>query len=149
MLSIADLHKKYLEAANQKDLSPLREFLDSDFTYTTSGGETARGVEAGIAENQKYLDAFPDVQLEITNQYTPSDNVSVIEFTARGTHEGELEGIKPTGKKIEMMVCTIVEGRDGKIYKEREYFDNLALLQQLGAMEAPAKTQYGQAAGSQ
>jgi ketosteroid isomerase-like protein len=33
---------------------------------------------------------------------------------------------------VTIPVCNIVEFRDGKVYAEREYFDTLFLMQQLG-----------------
>ncbi len=30
------------------------------------------------------------------------------------------------------MACNVVEARDGKIHRERDYFDTLSLMQQLG-----------------
>jgi predicted ester cyclase len=60
----------------------------------------------------------------------------VIEFTASGTQTGELSGIPPTGRSVSADVCNVVEVRDGKIYREREYYDVMGLMQQLGV--APA-----------
>jgi ketosteroid isomerase-like protein len=57
-------------------------------------------------------------------------------FAARGTHTGPLGPIPATGKSAEVVVCDIVEIRDGKIYREREYYDQLTMMQQLGVMPA-------------
>lgn len=83
-----------------------------------------------------YAGAFPDGKLEIKSIFAQG-NSAVAEFVARGTHGGELMGIAPTGKSIEINVCNVVELRDGKVYREREYMDLLTLLSQLGVTEIP------------
>ena len=46
--------------------------------------------------------------------------------------KNELMGFAPTGRKVTVPICDVIEVRDGKVYAEREYFD----MQQLGV--APA-----------
>ena len=77
--------------------------------------------------------AFPDLKLAITSQYTEGD-VSIVEFTATGTHEAELEGIPATGKSVTVKVADVVTVRDGKVLGEREYYDQLGMMQQLGVI---------------
>jgi len=93
------------------------------------------GADAGIAVAETYTNAFPDLDFEIRRQYSPSDDVAIMEFTGRGTHHGELEGIAPTGKRVEVVVCNVVETRDGKVHREREYYDALTMMRQLGVID--------------
>jgi Predicted ester cyclase len=90
------------------------------------------GVIVGVS--QMYLDAFPDLTFEIRNRYGCGENVSVLEFTAQGTHQGELQGIPPAGRAANVLVSDIIELRDGKTVSEREYFDSMSMLQQLGVV---------------
>jgi ketosteroid isomerase-like protein len=41
--------------------------------------------------------------------------------------------VPPTGRSLAVLACDVIEIRDGKIYREREYMDTLSILQQLGA----------------
>ena len=43
-----------------------------------------------------------------------------------------LMGLAPTGRKVAIPVCNVIEVRDGKVYAEREYFDSANLMAQLG-----------------
>lgn len=52
-----------------------------------------------------------------------------------GTHQGEFQGMAPTGKVIEFYAFTIYGIRDGKIAYEWTMTDSLSLMQQL---EAPS-----------
>ena len=61
--------------------------------------------------------------------------MAVLECVNRGTHEAELEGIAGTGRRIAVPYCNIIETKDGKIVRERDYWDNLSLLRQLGVID--------------
>ena len=43
--------------------------------------------------------AFPDARMTVEQQFAEGDPVAT-RWTARGTHEGELIGIQPTGKQV-------------------------------------------------
>lgn len=123
--------QQYMDAIPRRDFGKIRQLLHPKYTYTGSDGERHEGVEAGISIVEMYTNAFPDMNLDVRQMYSAGDIV-VIEFVARGTHRGELMGILPTNRKVAVPVCNITEIRDGKIYAEREYFDNAFLMQQLG-----------------
>lgn len=133
----AAIGRDYLESWNRRDFDHWRELLHPQYSYIGGDGVRQEGPEAGMAIGQMYAAAFPDGKLEIRSIHV-SGNTAVVEFTARGTHQGEMMGIAPTGRKIEIPVCTILDIRDGKIGAEREYMDMAHMMQQLGVMPAPA-----------
>ena len=51
-----------------------------------------------------------------------------------GTHEGQLMGIPPTGREVEIHVIDIVRLEDGRIVEHWNIVDRLGLLQQPGAI---------------
>ena len=55
-------------------------------------------------------------------------------FVVRGTHRGELMGIRPTGKPVNLPGLTILRFRAGKCIERWSQADFLGLLQQLGAV---------------
>jgi steroid delta-isomerase-like uncharacterized protein len=127
------LQREMFETVEKRDLGRLRDLYHPDYTYTGSDGVERGGAETGAAVAQTYLTAFPDLSFEIRHQYE-SGGVAVMELTARGTHRAQLEDIPPTGRAVEAAVCNVIEARDGKIYREREYFDRLLIMQQLGVL---------------
>ena len=129
--------REYLEAWNRRDWETFRGVLHPEYTYTGGDGEKQQGPEAGLAVGQMFANAFTDGKIEI-RKISVAGDVAVVEFTARGTHDGDLMGIAPTGRRMELSVCTVLEVRDGKIHTEREYMDMLHLMQQLGVAPAPA-----------
>ena len=76
--------------------------------------------------------AFPDVHIEAEHLVADDENVAVA-YTLTGTHEGEFQGIAPTGRKIEVRGLQIGRFEDGKIAERWGSSDELGILQQLDA----------------
>jgi steroid delta-isomerase-like uncharacterized protein len=98
--------------------------------------EDIRGVEAIKQFISIFLDAFPDLSITVEDEVSEGDKV-VTRWTGRGTHQGELMSIPPTGRRVEVMAIVISYIRDGRIVEEWEILDNLGMLQQLGAIPRP------------
>ena len=58
-------------------------------------------------------------------------------MVVRGTHHGTLMGIAPTGKSVTLSGIAITRISNGKVAELREEFDQLGMLQQLGAIPTP------------
>ena len=63
-----------------------------------------------------------------------------IRWTPRGTHEGELFGIAPTGKQATVSGITIDRYENGLIIESWTNWDTLGLLQQIGAIPVALQT---------
>lgn len=144
MPQASDVQRQLLDAWNRRDWTTYRSFLHSEYTYIGADGKELVGPETGVRIGQKYAAAFPDGKAEITSLIVSGDT-AVCEFTCRGTHGGELEGIAATGRPVEIRVVNIVELEDGKVRQEREYTDAMTIMAQIGALPA---TGSGAAAGS-
>lgn len=94
----------------------------------------------GIAEAKEYygalLGAFSDIEFVVEDAFGQGDKLAK-RWVFRGTHTGELNGIPATGKRIVLVGTTLARMTDGKIAEERDYADDLGLLQQLGAVTLP------------
>jgi steroid delta-isomerase-like uncharacterized protein len=94
---------------------------------------------AGLRERVAgYRSAFPDLTITIEEQIIEGDRV-VTRWTGRGTHEGELFGIAATGKQATVSGITIDRIAGGRIVESWTSWDTLGLLQQLGAVQEPAR----------
>jgi steroid delta-isomerase-like uncharacterized protein len=133
MADAAALALEMVEKVNTRDLEGFRELLHPDYTYQGADGVEQKGADVGVAVVETFTTAFPDLKLTITQQHTDGD-VSVIEMTATGTHQAELEGIPATGKSVSVNVVDVITTRDGKVVGEREYYDQLGMMQQLGVI---------------
>jgi steroid delta-isomerase-like uncharacterized protein len=83
-----------------------------------------------------FREAYPDMKFTIEDQIAEGDKV-VTRVTVRGTHQGEVFGIPPTGKPFEISGTSIWEVKHGLLIQEWVNWDSLGLLRQLGVMEAP------------
>jgi steroid delta-isomerase-like uncharacterized protein len=101
--------------------------------------EPLRGPAAVKDAAAGYRAAFPDLRLTIEEQIVEGETV-VTRWTARGTHQGELFGIAPTGKQATVSGISIDRFSGGKVAESWTNWDTLGLLQQLGAVAAPATT---------
>jgi predicted ester cyclase len=80
-----------------------------------------------LAHFQSFL---PDFQITIEEQVAEGDKVAT-RVTCRGTHRGEVEGIAPTGKRVEFWGFAIDRLAEGKIVEMWHEVDMHGLLQKL------------------
>jgi|SRR5689334_1487863 len=82
-----------------------------------------------------YHDAFSDASGELRNVASDTEKgLGFVEFTFRGRHSGELMGIQPTGREVEMPMLAVYEVADGQIRRARLYYDMAMFMRQLGQM---------------
>jgi steroid delta-isomerase-like uncharacterized protein len=75
--------------------------------------------------------AFPDIRWDIAEMVANGETV-MVRFTVTGTHEGEYQGLPPTGDKWETGGVWTARIKDGKLAEVREEADVLGWMQQLG-----------------
>jgi steroid delta-isomerase-like uncharacterized protein len=118
------------------DIEALTEVFTPDCrNHDPVNDEDTVGYEAYSEEISTYRAAFPDLRYTVEDQLAEGDLVAS-RWTVRGTHRGELMGIAPTGKEIELRGITIHRFAEGKIAEEWWNWDALGLMQQLGAIPA-------------
>jgi steroid delta-isomerase-like uncharacterized protein len=77
--------------------------------------------------------SFPDWHSTFEELIAEGDRVAE-RWTGRGTHRGELQGIPPTGKRVETPGSVFYRIVDGKIVEFRGQLDMMSLMQQLGVI---------------
>ena len=77
--------------------------------------------------------AFPD-WYSTTDELMAEGARAAERWTGRGTHQGEFQGIAPTGRQITVPGFVFYRVASGKITKFWGLFDGLALMRQLGAI---------------
>ena len=85
-----------------------------------------------------YLSAFPDGHTTVEDMISDGEKVAY-RWTFRGTHQGELMGIPPTGKQVTITGITINRLSGGKVEEQWNSFDQLGMLQQLGVAPTPGQ----------
>lgn len=97
----------------------------------------AQGVDALVEHQWAFVEAFANLNYEIEDIISEG-NLVAVRHTATGVHEGELQGIKPTGAEVEVPVMIMFRLENGKVAEVWLHDDRLGMLRQLGVMEAPA-----------
>jgi len=124
------------EVLSQGNLGLVDEIFASDFVGHAPSGET-HGPEAMKQFVSALRRAFPDLRVTVEDQIAEGDKVT-IRWTSRGTHTGEFQGMPPTGRQMTMTAMTLARIANGKIVEAWTETDTLGMLQQLGAIPAPA-----------
>lgn len=82
-----------------------------------------------------YQEAFSDARAEVRNVAADSGRgLGFVEFVFRGRHTGELMGIQPTGRDLDVPMLGVYEIEAGEIRQARLYYDMATFLRQLGQM---------------
>jgi steroid delta-isomerase-like uncharacterized protein len=89
----------------------------------------------GEAEVRRYFEesraAFPDQRNELVALHHADDAV-IVEFDLKGTHNGPLRGIAPTGREFTCRTLALFLFDDDRLVCERVYFDLVTIFAQLG-----------------
>src|SRR6202011_5571310 len=99
---------------------------------------------AAIGTNQTakgFITAMPDSRMDVT-AIIESGNRVVVEGAYLGTHTGPLgtpQGqVPPTGRKLTLPLCDVIEVAGGRTTQIRAYYDQMTFAVQLGLLPEPA-----------
>ena len=112
----------------------LEMFNDSNFTTDVvmhASPSDIVGIDSAKAYYANYLTGFSGITFTIKDVFG-MENKLVKHWNFKGTHTGVFFGIPATGKKVDLDGVTLVRMDHGKIAEERDFFDNLEFMQQLG-----------------
>jgi steroid delta-isomerase-like uncharacterized protein len=117
---------------NQGKTAAADELMDADATIVLPGrGQVSK--ESFKAFVTAFRSAFPDWHSTLEELIAEEDRVAE-RWTGRGTHQGEFQGIAPTGRQVAVPGFVFYRLTSGKIAEFRGQVDELALLHQLGAI---------------
>jgi steroid delta-isomerase-like uncharacterized protein len=129
--------RKLGEALTNRDWTAFDDLVTEDCEWTdVPSGQTIRGVDELVDVCRAFTTAFPDFSIESVTLIGQGELVAN-EWSARGTHDGPLPrpgggDYPPTGRSFARTGVGIVELRDGKIVRYRDYFDQQTMTEQLG-----------------
>jgi steroid delta-isomerase-like uncharacterized protein len=126
--------RRAYELINAHDIDGFGALLADDFVEREElpgGGQDREGVKAFF---RMEIAAFPDLKMTVEDIIAEGDKVVVrVRFT--GTHQGELMGIPPTGRSVDVQVIDIMRLEDdGLCHEHWGVFDAMGMMQQLGVV---------------
>ena len=132
-------HRFHMDLFKKGDLAVADEILAADFVNHGAGlpPELATGPEGAKRFAQAIRAGFGDeVNISHEDVIVHGDRV-VIRWTSWGTHKGDLLGVPATGKPVKITGIDIFRVKDGKLAELWQNWDQLQMLQQVGAVPEP------------
>jgi steroid delta-isomerase-like uncharacterized protein len=127
------------ELFTQGNLDAADEVYAPDYVgHDPSNSEEVRGLEAAKRAASDYRQAFPDLRVTVEDLIAEGDRVAA-RLRFRGTHLGELDGITPTGRRVDCTGIVISRIEEGKIAEDWANFDDLGMMRQLGLIPKPGQ----------
>ncbi|HEV3001494.1 MAG TPA: ester cyclase [Solirubrobacteraceae bacterium] len=134
-----ELTMRFYELVNSGDVDGFMELVAEDF----HDHEEFPGLPSDREGVRQFFilmrSAFPDLRMEPRHVVAEGDLVAV-HLTMTGTHQGDFMGLQPTGRRMEIPAMDLVRIRDDRAVEHWGVTDNLAMMQQLGAMPEEAAT---------
>jgi predicted ester cyclase len=120
------------------DVAEAEEILAGDFIDHSLPGNVDGGRAELIGVVQAVRAAIPDIA-PVVDHAVAEDDLVAVRITARGHHTGAPfpPGIPAAGRAIEWREQHVFRIAGGHITEHWGVFDNLSILQQLGAMPTP------------
>ncbi len=134
----ANARRFYEEVWNQAKVDVVDESNAPNFTDRTPAPgipPTSEGLKQLIT---MYRTAFPDVHFTVEDVIADGDSV-VVRWTAQGTHQHELMGLPPTNQRVTVTGIDLYRIANGRTVEHWGNWDQLGLLQQLGAIPTPGQ----------
>jgi steroid delta-isomerase-like uncharacterized protein len=131
--------REWVEAWNgglESLLGAVDVLLADDYVRHDPNTPEVRGREAEKQLVTMFLTGFPDLHITTEDLVSVGDKVA-LRLTVRGTQEGELFGIPPTGKQVTVALLEIHRLAGGRIAEQWVVMNALGMMQQLGAIPAP------------
>jgi steroid delta-isomerase-like uncharacterized protein len=101
--------------------------------HDPSNPEEVRGLQAAKQAASDYRQAFPDLRVTVEDLIAEGDKVAA-RLRVRGTHLGDLNGVAPTGRRVDFTGIVISRVEGGRIVEDWANFDDLGMMRQLGVI---------------
>ncbi|MDI9546606.1 MAG: ester cyclase [Chloroflexota bacterium] len=93
------------------------------------------GYEAVKGMLSAFRAGFPSMSMTVEDAFGSGDKAA-IRWRMQGVHSGDLFGIPPSGKQVNVSGISIVKVKDGKIVEDWVSEDTMGLMQQIGVVPA-------------
>jgi steroid delta-isomerase-like uncharacterized protein len=137
-MDIAATTQRAYELISSGDIDGFGDLLADNFVEHEETPGLAPTKEGVLEFFRMYRAAFPDLQMR-PEEVLVSGDKTVIRASVTGTHQGELMGMPPTGKSVDVKLIDIMQFDDAGMIREHwGLVDMLTMMQQLGvAPEGP------------
>jgi steroid delta-isomerase-like uncharacterized protein len=132
--NIQMLRRWFQEIWNEGQTDTIHELFSPD--GVARGQRGGKGEIRGPEEFEKFVHeirgAFPDMQVQVEDVFGADDKV-VLRWSATMTHSGDTLGLPASGRTVHTCGITIARFADGQIVEGWDNWDQLGMLEQIGA----------------
>jgi steroid delta-isomerase-like uncharacterized protein len=127
----------YFDALNRHDLDAAAALLDADVVEEITGVGILRGPDEVRGFFDGLMKAAPDMEVIVDRTVSEGDT-DVVQWRMNGTFTGGplFNGVQPTGGRLQLRGCDVIDVRDGKIVRNTAFQDGLELARTLGMLPA-------------
>ena len=130
-----EVQLKFWDAVSRDDFDTASQLLSADYVeHAELPAEFPQNRQGSIQFLAVLRKAFPDAQFEIQNILSDGELVSD-QVILTGTQAGELFGVRPTGKPVQVELIDLVRCANDQVVEHWGVMDRWALFQQLGVLE--------------
>jgi steroid delta-isomerase-like uncharacterized protein len=127
--------RTFFEALNARDYARAAGPIAEKCDWVSMPTENVhRGPNAVVAGLREFTKSFPDWYVDVERVITDG-NFIVVEWRTTGTFTQPFRGETPNGRRFSRRGCAIAEVERGQIVRYRDYYDRLALFEQLGLLD--------------
>lgn len=123
---------RLFEATNAHDIDAMRGFYTDDCVERFPD-RTCHGPDEIAAYFRELFAAVPDFRMDIKSIVEKGDE-AFVRWVATGTHEGTVQGVAGTEKRIEIDGMDHMTLRDGKVASNFVVFDQMQWARAMGMM---------------
>lgn len=121
------------EVASAGRYDVLDEILAANFVDHDAAPDQEPGIEGLKGFFRKMRSAFPDLKAEPV-EIAATDTHVAMRYTLSGTHDGEFQGIAPSGNSFNVSALQLARFEGGRCVERWGSTDELGMMKQLGIL---------------
>lgn len=130
------VQRQFDEIWNGANWETVEELFAPDYVnHDPYNPDQPRGPQGFRQRVEGYRGVLDEFDLRVERQIAEGDLVET-HWSLRGVHRGTLEGVEPTGRRVEVDGQLLSRIVDGRFVEEWVHWDTLGLLRQIGAVPA-------------
>lgn len=129
-MSIMEAVNKFYQVYNDHDTGLWEQAMAPSYVGHVNG-QTIPSRDVGKGFVGALLSAFPDIHYSVEDSLQVGDRAAV-RWSATATHTGNLFGLPPTQKKVNMLGMTMFRVENGQVAELWDVWDESGLMKQLG-----------------
>jgi steroid delta-isomerase-like uncharacterized protein len=130
------MRRWFQEVWNEGRMQTIHELFSPE--GVARGQESPEGELHGPKEFEGFVrkirGAFPDMKLEVEDVFATGDK-GVLRWSGVMKHTGDAMGMPASGRTVRLRGITLVRFAGGKVVESWDNWDQLGMLQQIGALD--------------